>query len=183
MDKKIFIITGAAGTGKTTVCNYLCDHFKMARVITHTTRPPRKYEVNGRDYYFETAKSFAHHHFLESVQYDHHRYGSSYEGLDAAFRKSPRICIVLDTKGALTYLNQIHDLVTIIYLTASKHSLENRMIERGDDIDKIKNRLCSHENQRDQTLPNSLIGKATSIDNDNWARTRKVLNRLMQVKL
>ena len=40
MKNRVFVITGAAGSGKTTVRDYLHDQYQMARVITHTTRPP-----------------------------------------------------------------------------------------------------------------------------------------------
>ncbi len=58
MKNRVFVITGAAGSGKTTVRDYLHDKYKMARVITHTTRPPRANERDGVDYYFEDDKSF-----------------------------------------------------------------------------------------------------------------------------
>lgn len=58
MNNRVFVITGAAGSGKTTVRDYLHDQYKMARVITHTTRAPRAYERDGVDYYFEDDKSF-----------------------------------------------------------------------------------------------------------------------------
>ena len=39
--KKVFVITGATGSGKTTVARYLKKHYDMFKVITHTTRTPR----------------------------------------------------------------------------------------------------------------------------------------------
>ena len=39
--KKVFVIVGAAGTGKTTVQAYLQAQYQIAKVITHTTRPAR----------------------------------------------------------------------------------------------------------------------------------------------
>ena len=51
---KVFVIAGAAGSGKTTVAKYLHDRYKMERVITHTTRASRPNERDGVDYHFET---------------------------------------------------------------------------------------------------------------------------------
>lgn len=81
MNKHVFIICGAAGSGKTTVANYLREHFGMHRVITHTTRAPRPGEQDGVDYHFEDDAAMARLHLLEQVTYDGARYGSSYEGL------------------------------------------------------------------------------------------------------
>ncbi|MSE20932.1 guanylate kinase, partial [Lactobacillus parabuchneri] len=75
MKNRVFVITGAAGSGKTTVRDYLHDQYKMARVITHTTRAPRANERDGIDYYFEDNESFFDNHFLESVHYAGNYYG------------------------------------------------------------------------------------------------------------
>ncbi|WP_318530553.1 AAA family ATPase [Apilactobacillus micheneri] len=42
--EKLIVITGATGSGKTTVRNYLVDQYHVGKVITHTTRSPRKNE-------------------------------------------------------------------------------------------------------------------------------------------
>lgn len=52
MNRKVFVLTGNTGTGKTTVANYLNEFFEMPKVITHTTRAPREGEVDQVDYYF-----------------------------------------------------------------------------------------------------------------------------------
>ena len=46
---KVFVIAGAAGSGKTTVAKYLHDRYKMERVITHTTRASRPTEREALD--------------------------------------------------------------------------------------------------------------------------------------
>ena len=66
--KHVVVITGAPGTGKTTVRNYLTQKYGMSKILTHTTRPKRQGEVHGVDYYFETDESFDQNHFLEHVE-------------------------------------------------------------------------------------------------------------------
>ena len=68
--KKLIILCGASGTGKTTIQNYLLKQYGIPRVLTHTTRAKRKGEKDGVDYYFETPVSFAPKHYFESVTYD-----------------------------------------------------------------------------------------------------------------
>ena len=41
MAKKIILIAGPSGAGKTTISEYLTDRYQIPRVITHTTRPKR----------------------------------------------------------------------------------------------------------------------------------------------
>lgn len=178
--KKIIILCGAAGTGKTTVQTYLQTRFNLARVVTHTTRLPRKGEVNGRDYYFETPASMAKLHLLEKVEYDHHQYGSSKEGLERALADHPGAVIVLDTKGATTYQQVLGEQVVVVFLTVSPSTdLGHRLANRGDDPAKIHSRLTSAEFQRDLSLPMALQGKAVVINNDDWEQTKRRLDQLM----
>ncbi len=64
MNRKVFVLTGNTGTGKTTVANYLNEFFEMPKFITHTNRSPRECEVDQVDYYFETEASFKQNHYL-----------------------------------------------------------------------------------------------------------------------
>lgn len=180
MQKKLVILCGAAGTGKTTVQQYLIQHHHFAKVITHTTRAPRAGEVDGRDYYFETPASLTKLHLLEHVEYDHHLYGSSREGLERAWQQSPRAVAVLDTAGALTYLRAFPDQVEIIYLTVSDQGvLGRRLTGRGDDPAAVQSRLKSAEFQRDLTLPVDLQGHAKVVVNDDWQATKRRLDEIV----
>ena len=181
--KKVFVITGATGSGKTTVARYLKKHYDMSKVITHTTRTPRSNERNGIDYYFEDQQSMEKLHLLEKVEYDHHWYGSSLEGLQKGWQNHDYDVIVLDTKGAITYKEKLGDQAVIIFLTVSGlNKLAERLEARGDMKAAISSRLNSNEYRRDLTLPRQLKGRAHVIVNDNWKRTTKALDRIMRQK-
>lgn len=176
----VFVICGAAGAGKTTVANYLHDHFNMHRVITHTTRTPRHNEQNGVDYYFETPASMDERHFLERVTYDGAQYGSSYEGLQQGWQAGKNDVIVLDTKGAVTYHQKLGQHAVIIFLTVSHMAaLAKRMTLRGDKLSAISSRLHSEEYRRDLLLPAELQGVANVVVNDRWSKTKQQLNSLI----
>ncbi|GAK47664.1 guanylate kinase [Secundilactobacillus oryzae JCM 18671] len=180
MHNRIIVITGATGTGKTTVSEYLREAYQVPRVITHTTRVPRVGEVDGVDYYFETDDTFAKRHFLESVIYDGHQYGSSYEALERGWANSPFLSIVLDTQGAITYAEKLGDQAVIIFLTVSQgQTLQQRITERGDDPNAIDHRLESDEYRRDLELPAELQGKAKVVLNDHLAEAKKALDGIM----
>lgn len=184
MKRKVFVLTGNTGTGKTTVANYLQDFYEMPRVITHTTRLPRDGEMDQVDYYFESMESFQNNHYLETVTYDGQQYGSSWEGLERAWEKNPLITIVLDTAGAVTYADALGSEAVIIYLTVSQpNELMHRLERRGDNVDEMKQRLASSEFQRDNVLPVELQGKATIIVNDDWEATRDRINEIVQAKI
>lgn len=179
--QKVFVIAGAAGSGKTTVAKYLQEHYQMERVITHTTRQGRPNEQDGIDYHFETPASMAKLHLLESVEYDHHLYGSSLESLTAGWQTGHNDVIVLDTKGALTYHQKLGNQAVIIFLTVSHMaSLAHRMVKRGDKLRAIHSRLRSPEYHRDLHLPDELKGLAHVVVNDSWSQTTTQIDRIVR---
>jgi len=180
MQSKVLVITGATGTGKTTVQDYLISHYPATKIITHTTRPPRAGEVDGVDYYFETEESFPKNHYLESVLYSGYHYGSSQEGIAAGLKRAEFATIVLDSKGAITYADELGSQAVIVFLTVSDSGkLAHRLSKRGDDETMMAKRLASPEYRRDLTMPLALRGRAIQLNNDNWQQTQIKLDELM----
>ncbi|GMA70129.1 guanylate kinase [Leuconostoc litchii] len=179
-NNKVFVITGATGVGKTTIARYLQDTYRMPRVLTHTTRVPREREENGVAYYFETDSSFEENHYLERVQYAGHKYGSSYEALERAWKKNAYVTIVLDTAGAITYARELGDQAVIVFVTVTHPDmLIDRVQVRGDDPLIVKQRIDSPEFLRDVTLPRELKNVAYELANDDWAKTKVHLDLLV----
>lgn len=177
----VFVITGAAGSGKTTVANYLQEQYHMHRVITHTTRLPRPGERDGIDYHFETPETIKKLHLLEQVTYDQSQYGSSVEGLEEGWHNGQNDVIVLDTAGAITYHQQLGSQAVIIFLTVTHmKALARRMTLRGDQNAAIRSRLKSKEYHRDLMLPPMLKGIAHVVVNDQWKETKNQIDAIVK---
>ena len=182
MENKVIVLCGAPGSGKTTVRKYLTENFAIEPVLTHTTRPKRKGEHDGIDYWFETRETFFKNHYLEYVEYDGNLYGSSYESLERAWQKAPVATIVLDTKGAETYLERIPEKTEVVYLCVTDEKVQReRMEQRGDGADKIRRRLASQEAKRDRKLPERLVKHVHVIENDDWEETKVKIQTLLQM--
>lgn len=179
-DKKLIVITGATGSGKTSIRDYLVEKYHAGKIITHTTRKPRGKEQNNVDYYFETDESFAKLHLLEHVKYVTAQYGSSMEGINKAFENHDVAVIVLDTEGAITYARKLKDQAEIWFIKVDDpDTLRQRMQKRGDESQRIEKRLASDEFMRDMHLPDVLKNVATVIDNNDWQVAQKQVDNLM----
>ena len=117
--KKIILIAGPSGAGKTTISDYLNEKYGIPRVLTHTTRPMRPGEKQNVSYHFETDESFKTLHFFEHVRYGSYQYGSSREALNLAWKKSDLVSLIVDIKGVYTYLKQLGNKVYFLYVTTS----------------------------------------------------------------
>ena len=176
MAKKIILIAGPSGAGKTTISEYLTDRYQIPRVITHTTRPRRPGE-SGSAYYFEDDDSFAQLHFFEHVKYGDYQYGSSKEGLERAWAKNDLVSLIVDIKGARSYLEALGDQVYFLYVTCSLDTLAQRMADRGDSSDQIKKRLAGSELNE---LPEDLAKYAHVLVNDDLQATYASLDSLVR---
>lgn len=175
--QKLILIAGPSGAGKTTISEYLTSKFNIPRVLTHTTRPIRKGESPDVSYHFETDTSFNQLHFFEHVKYGSYQYGSSKEALDEAWQKHQLVSLIVDIKGAASYLKAIKRQVYFLYVTtSSKKELKKRLLKRGDNPAKIAERLSGSELN---TLPEELAADAHIIVNDDWSETQKKLNTIV----
>ena len=58
-EKYIIVLLGKGGSGKDTVMNMIAKEYKNVQtVVSHTTRPMRKGEIEGKNYYFVSDEKF-----------------------------------------------------------------------------------------------------------------------------
>ncbi|WEV39596.1 AAA family ATPase [Lactobacillus sp. ESL0681] len=175
--QKLILIAGPSGAGKTTVSEYLANEFDIPRVVTHTTRSIRPGEIQGQSYHFESDDSFAKLHFFEHVTYGSYQYGSSKEALDTVWQTHELASLIVDIKGAASYLKQLKERVYFLYLTTTtRQQLAQRLLKRGDDPAKIEQRLSGGELNR---LPESLKKDAHILVNDDWTKTKLELQKIV----
>lgn len=176
--KKIILIAGPSGAGKTTISNYLQKEYHIPRVITHTTRPKRAGEVANESYYFEDDASFAKLHFFEHIRYGSYQYGSSREGLDKAWQEHDLVSLIVDIQGVKSYVKKLDGQVYFLYVTtSSRDELKQRLLKRGDSPASVKKRLSGRELN---ILPADLKTKAHILLNDSWEETTQKLHDLVE---
>jgi guanylate kinase len=141
----LVLISAPSGGGKTTVCQQLlAARPSMTRAITCTTRPPRKGERDGVDYFFLDADSFLKRvqagNFLEHATVYGNSYGTLKGEVLGKLRQGKDVLLNVDVQGAATIRLRADEdaelkrtLVTVFLTPPSLAVLEERLRKRGTD--------------------------------------------------
>ncbi len=145
----LFIISAPSGAGKTSLVRALLQSgLSLSLSISHTTRPPRSQEVNGRDYHFVSMDIFQtmldNGEFLESAEVYGNLYGTSQKWINEAVAVGQDIVLEIDCQGAHQVQQIFPRAVAIFVLPPSVEALETRLRMRGqDNAEVIQKRLSA----------------------------------------
>ena len=171
--EKIVIISSPSGAGKTTICNKIINQNSNIKLsISYTTRPKRKYEIDGVDYFFVDRKKFIYlkrkDFFVETANVFDYLYGSPYKNIKKTFKDGNHILFDIDWQGANKLRRKFskNDIIDFFILPPSKKELKKRLVKRGrDNSIEIKKRLSlavdeiSHYNEYKYIIVNDNISR------------------------
>jgi guanylate kinase len=141
----VVVISSPSGTGKTTICRELIKKHKDFQFsISATTRPPRKNERNGIDYYFMTPEEFQKAkkagNFIESAKYLNHWYGTPIAPLNEKVARGKVVLLDIDIQGGRALKRKLPQSVAIFVvppsLTELKRRLKGRLTENAESRNK-----------------------------------------------
>ncbi len=168
----LFIISAPSGAGKTSLVRALIQSdFHLSLSVSHTTRPPRLGEVNGRDYHFVNKDVFqemlVNGEFLESAEVYGNLYGTSQKWINEAIAAGQDILLEIDCQGARQVRQIFPQSAGIFILPPSIDALATRLKTRAqDDSEVIQKRLAaareevSHIGEFDYVIINSKLEEA-----------------------
>ena len=101
----LFIISAASGTGKTSLVKELLATTKNLVVsVSHTTREPRRGEIDGEHYYFTNKEEFmrlvGEAEFLEHAEVFGNYYGTSKTAVNDLLNAGVDVILEIDWQGA-----------------------------------------------------------------------------------
>ncbi|NQD36475.1 guanylate kinase [Permianibacter sp. IMCC34836] len=139
---KLFIISAASGTGKTTLVTALVkDMPGVIHSISTTTRAKRDGEVHGVHYNFVSVDEFkamvARHAFYEHAEVHGNFYGTSREWVEARLAEGQDVILEIDWQGAAQMRKLMPACVTVFILPPSIAALESRLRGRGKDSEEV----------------------------------------------
>src|SRR5262249_55778638 len=151
MSGDLFIVSAPSGAGKASLVGaLLAQDPNLALSVSYTTRPPRPGEVEGREYHFVDAGTFAtmqaHGDFLESAEVHGNRYGTSRKWIADARARGLDIVLEIDWQGARQVRKAFPEAVSIFILPPAPAlpELERRLRGRGHDTEEaIARRLAN----------------------------------------
>jgi guanylate kinase len=134
----VFIVCAPSGAGKTSLVRALLERDSNVHLsISHTTRPARPGEVDGRDYHFVARETFVrmldNAEFLESAEVHGHLYGTSQRWIERQRRAGHDILLEIDWQGARQVRRLLSEAIGIFVLPPSLEVLRGRLLERRQD--------------------------------------------------
>lgn len=143
------VVCGPSGSGKSTLLRRLLAEHKDLFIFTvsHTTRQPRKGELDGREYHFvdrETMlKMIERNEFIEHTAFSGNYYGTSKRAVRDAIQMGRHLILEVDIEGVKA-LSSIKELkpVLIFIKPPSKQLLFERLASRGTETtENLRRRL------------------------------------------
>lgn len=142
----LLVLIGKSASGKDTIANRLIDEYGYKRLVTYTTRPMRKNEVQDVTYHFISEDDFKEKidsgFFLEYRKYLTEQgiwyYGSAKEDYEA----DEKHISILTPEGVRTLKSKGIN-PTIIYIYANQQTIKDRLAKRGDDKAEAERRMLA----------------------------------------
>jgi len=148
----IYIISAASGTGKTSLVKALSESLNNITIsISHTTRPIREGEREGKSYFYVDKKDFKNmidqNQFLEHAQVFDHYYGTSKKWVEQQTKNGYDVILEIDWQGAQQIKKKVSESISIFILPPSKQELQRRLETRNRDNKNniIKRLSAAHE--------------------------------------
>lgn len=102
--RTVFILSGPAGVGKTTIWHEICDKIPhIGKIITTTSRNMREGEKNGIDYHFISKSDFENRikneEMIEYAVVHTNYYGSTFAELDRIIAEKKNPLYIIEPQG------------------------------------------------------------------------------------
>ena len=138
----IIVISAPSGAGKSTLVRRLmAARPNLSFSVSHTTRPPRSGEKDGREYFFVSRRRFrrmiARGEFVEWADVFGQLYGTSTTQLRAAQEAGQDILLDINVQGHRQVRRRLPEAVSVFILPPSFQELERRLRQRHSDSPEV----------------------------------------------
>lgn len=139
--RNIIILSGPSGCGKSTLIGMLLGEYpELQFSVSHTTRPMRPGEADGRDYHFVTEARFAAMaragRFAEWAEVHGHRYGTSWSEVRAKSGSGRTLLLDIDVQGARSIKRRFPEAMAVFVVPPDLAALKQRLRRRQRTLDR-----------------------------------------------
>ena len=145
----MLVLSSPSGAGKTTLCKKIITlDKKISMSISFTTRPKRRSEKDGVDYFFISQQKFdslkKENFFIEYANVFDHWYGTPKTTIEANLAMGQDMIFDIDWQGAQKLSDfSKNDVVSIFILPPSNNELLKRLKKRAEDSNDIVSKRMS----------------------------------------
>jgi guanylate kinase len=171
---RLYVVSAPSGAGKTSLVKALLASEPGLRLsISHTTRPRRPTEAEGREYHFVSQAQFEElvqrGEFLEHARVFDNDYGTSRAFVESQLAAGHGVLLEIDWQGAQQVRRAMPECVSIFVLPPARQTLAERLARRATDTPEvIRRRLkdaagdMSHYHEFDYVVVNDDFERATA---------------------
>ncbi len=152
---KLIVFSAPSGSGKTTIVKHLLglDHLNLEFSISAASREKRGNEINGKDYYFLSAKEFKNKikndEFLEWEEvYRDNFYGTLKTEVERIWAKGKNVIFDIDVSGGLRIKRKFPEQTLAIFV-------------KPPSVDELKIRLKKRKTESEDKI-NMRVAKASA---------------------
>jgi len=126
----------------------------MSYSISYTTRPPRRGEKDGADYFFISQNQFKKgiqaNQWAEWAKVHGNYYGTSAAVIDAHIASGGDLLLDIDVQGTQQILKKYPDCITVFIMPPTLETLRRRLELRGTETrDVIEKRIANAKAEMD----------------------------------
>lgn len=138
----LFVVSAPSGGGKSTILRAIMDSdSSLSYSISATTRPRRKGERQGKDYYFLDEDDFRakaeEGAFYEYSLVHGNWYGTLREEVDRKIAAGKDVLLDIDVQGSFKLKDKVTNCTSIFILPPSLATLEKRLRLRAQDTEEV----------------------------------------------
>ena len=193
----LFIIAAPSGGGKTSLVSSLLKRDpRLILSVSHTTRPPRPAEIDGKHYHFiseaEYDQMINNGDFMEHARVFDYLYGTNRDSVAQLLDQDRDVILEIDWQGARQVRAVFPDCCSIFIIPPSLEILRKRLTGRGQDSESVVRRRMrdaqaeiSHWAEFDQLVVNdnfdTALEELLGIINDHRKQRPHKVNKDYQV--
>ncbi len=151
---KLIVFSAPSGSGKTTIVRHLLskEDLNLEFSVSATSREPRDYEIDGKDYYFMSLKAFKQHikndDFLEWEEvYRDNFYGTLKSEVQRIWNEGKHVIFDIDVVGGLDIKNIYPEQTLAVFV-------------KPPSVEELKIRLKKRQTESDERI-NMRVAKAS----------------------